>query len=102
MTAAVMGLFLGFIGGTGRSAIGIASFVAIFAFGWSLLPAVRVSSLLAILLATVWGYLGYRLWQIGDWMLGPWILASLALVICLVLQPPLFVRNFFNRNEEAP
>jgi hypothetical protein len=99
--AVVVALVGGALGGGGRTAMFLATFVVLFCAGWALLPAIRESRLLSVLVALGWAYVGYRCWQFGaehvrGWMLFPWILATCAVLVCLVFGPPEYVLNAVN------
>ena len=69
--------------------------LALSSAGWSLLPVLRCSPLLAIPAAGAWVSLGYGLSTIGvasarGWMLLPWLFATMAIVACLARTPPRF------------
>lgn len=96
--AGVLGLFLAvFGGGTGSGAIELITVAGLLGAGWALLPMFRESYVLALVSASSWAYLGFRLSQFGEqsvhgWMLGPWAIATLAIVVGMFLEPPKYLR----------
>lgn len=95
--AVVLGMFLGFVGGSGSSTLALAAFAVFFLAGWSLLPLVRESRALGVLAIAGWAHLGLLLAKYGashvqGWMLGPWALASVGVLACLAFKPPTYMR----------
>jgi hypothetical protein len=98
-------LLLGVIGGGGREGIMLSTVVGLFGAGWAVLPAVRQSLLLAAVAALGWAYLGYQLSLFGaqsvkGWMVGPWIIATVGVLLCLAVQPPAYFRPKETRHPD--
>lgn len=96
----VLALLAGALGGSdsGRGGLSLAAVVMMFALGWALLPAIRISRVVAALSMGSWVALAVFLSQFGDgsvrgWMLGPYAFATLLLGACLVFNPPYYVRR---------
>jgi hypothetical protein len=96
--AVALAMLSGVVGGSSESLMVGASFVVLFGIGWSLLPIVRESRLVALVVLALWAYLGFFLSQFGEphvrgWVVEPWLWASCALVACLLFRPPPYIRQ---------
>ncbi|WP_162042485.1 hypothetical protein [Undibacterium sp. YM2] len=86
----------GFFGGGGSgssSGIFFACTLTLVLLGWSLLPAIRVSRILAALMIVAWICLGVACIFFGapsvkGWLLAPWLLATLCNLALLKKDPP--------------
>lgn len=96
-----------FGGGSGSDGLALSAAVSLFALGWALLPAVRESRLLAVAVLLGWAYIAFRLSQFGmesakGWLLGPWVLATLGLVFCLIKLPPKYLSRPAESGQTQP
>lgn len=78
-------------GGGSREFNFFAVLMTIFMLGWVSLPIFRASRIVAAILTALWCALGVYLsrWPSFE----PWLLATIALVVCLLRSPPIFWRS---------
>ncbi|MCH8622285.1 hypothetical protein [Undibacterium sp. TS12] len=88
----------GFFGGGGGGGIFFACSLTLILLGWSLLPAIRVARVLAILMGLAWICLGVSFAFFGapsvkGWLLAPWLLATLCNLAWLKKDPPKYWKD---------
>ena len=91
--AVVFAMLSGFYGGSGKGALSFASVLILTLLGWSFLPTIRVSRVLAVLTIAAWISLGvfcvfFGAGSVKGWMLGPWMLATCCNLALLKKDPP--------------
>lgn len=93
-------------GGGGGEALAFAAFAVFFLCGWTLLPLVRASRVLAIIILCAWIGAALRFFWFGKpWggglMVLVWFSATTFLLICLVRCPPHYLRLGRDESEEG-
>lgn len=78
-------------GGGSKELIFFAWLTMMFMLGWIPLPIFRASRIVAVILTILWCALG--LYLARWWSFVPWLLATTALVLCLLRTPPIFWRS---------
>lgn len=91
--AIAFAMLSGFFGGGGGEGVFFACTLTLILLGWSLLPAIRATRVLAVLMSLAWIYLGVSLALFGapsvkGWLLAPWLLATLCNLAWLKKDPP--------------
>lgn len=84
--------------GGGGEEVRVAVCAILFLSGWAMLPAVRASAPMAIVSSVCWIVVAVYLRDFGEGrqrgeLIAPWLVATFALIVCLVVSPPRYLRN---------